>query len=231
MKIKVFIIPISLIMGISIFSCIFPEDETTSVTQKSYFLGEDSFSIDGKIYTLRGQPLSGGNNITTRIYINPAWKITSPVNGNSFKIQISKTSDDGIVLSKGLSTNHTMYDSFLKYFTHYNIPHDGPEGKIQIYSLAFWLDDDKELIESESSKPMMFDEHFSFVYVTEPVNITGSWKEIDSFGDTTYWSYDCNFSKAGWYKTATFFSHAIGSNSAYPAYSSSSNIKLRTMDW
>jgi hypothetical protein len=213
-------------MGISLLSCILPEDETTTVSCKSYFLGEDSFSIDGKIYDIRGKNLSVnvlGKNITATINSLYGWQITSPLNGNSFNFQISKTSDDGITLSKDLSSpGSSIYNYFINYFNYFSIPYDGPEGRIRIYSLYFSLDDDSELVESESAKPGMFDEHFSFVYVTEPVNITGSWKDGD-----TYWSYDCNFSKAGWYKICTFYDHAIGSNSSYPAYSSKSNIKLK----
>jgi hypothetical protein len=234
MKINLFVITILLITGINLTSCdLFAgDDDKSTVYYKSYFLGANSFSLDGQIYGHKGQNLSAGTlgkNLTAKIYyLDSDWEIKSSLNGNNFDFQISTTSDGGVVLSKDTPTmsTHSIYEYFIAYFNHLSIPYDGPEGRVKIYQLSFELDNDSGLKEYESSERFNYDEHFSYVYVTEPVDMSGNFHWKDEYNNS-FWYYDCNFSQAGWYKIGLFYDHSIGNN---PHYSSSKKIKLRTYE-
>jgi hypothetical protein len=228
MKFNAMIVTILFLAEISILSCnLFTEDEKSRVYYKSYFLGESYFPLEGKIYGSRGQNIfesSIGNNIIAKIYhLDSDWELKSSLNGNNFSFQIIKISDGGIVLSNDISSSHYMWDFFIAYFTHLSIPDEDPRGYIKIYSLSLELDDGSELIEYQSSKTLNDDEHFFYVFVTEPVDISGNFHWEDEYNDS-YWYYDCNFSKAGWYKICNFFNHSVENNQDY---FSSTGIKLR----
>ena len=234
MKHNKYFLMVIVFLGINTISCdLFKtEDKPSTVYEKSYFLGEDNFQITGRILGLTGQNLSSemlGNNIIAKIYhLNDNWEIKSSLNGNSFNFQIGKTSDDGFVLSKdaSLEYSHTMWDYFLAYFTRLSIPDEDPRRRIKIYPLSFELDNGSGLNEYGFSREISFggiDEYFNYVYVTEPVDISGNFHWKDEYNNSI-WYYECNFSQVGWYKLCNFYNHPIGNNSNY---SSSTNIILR----
>jgi hypothetical protein len=229
MKINRFVVTILLMLGMILTSCK-EEEEKSFLYYKSYFLGTE-FSLDGQIYGPKGQNLSAsalGKNITAKIYpLGEAWVTKSSLDGNKFSFQISSTNSDGVALSKDLAEYpSTLYNLFISYFQHKSIPYDGPEGSTQIYGLSFTLDDGSDLKEYESSKDFNYDEHFDYIYVTEPVNMSGSF-DWQSMAIRHYEYYDCNFSQPGWYKLVLFFDHAIGNN---PRYASTKDRKLRTYE-
>lgn len=232
MKHNRYFLTILVLLGINAISCnlLDNDDKPSTVYYKSYYLGEDNFKITGRISDLTGQNLPSeiiGNNIVAKMYhLNYDWKIKSSLNGNNFDFQISKTSDDGIVLSKDLSSSHSIYEYFINYFHHLSIPSDSPQGLVKIYTLSFELDNGSDLNEYGFSREVSFggiDELYYYVYVTEPVDISGNFHWKDEY-DNSIWYYECNFSQAGWYKLSNFYGHSIGNNSNF---SSSTNIILR----
>ena len=236
MKKNTYFLIVLFLFGVIFISCNWFEENQSGIYYKSYFLGEDSFQISGQIVAFNGKKLSAdmiGKTIVAKINrLNPDWEIRSSLNDNKFNFYIKKTSDDGIVLAEGLSSSsdYKMYSTFISYFNNPSMPykHESPQASIKIFSISFELDDGSDLYEygfSGSQSIGGLDEYYDYVYVTEPVNISGSYKDD---GDTL-WQYECNFSQAGWYKLSTFFNHPIGNKRNYSA---NKNIILRkSYEW
>ena len=209
-----------------VLSC--DEDETSTVHYKAYFLRSDSIKFNGEIFGPRGQVLTTniGNYIIGTIYhLDSDWEIKIPINGNRFDYTISKASNEGVVLTKELSSGngHLMWNAFIAYFTNMSIPDEDPRSHVKIFILDFEIDNGYFLQEFVSPGDR-FKEYFSYVYVTEPANLTGNFIVRESGFNDAYWYYDLNFSQPGWYKIINTYNKPIGNN---PIYASSENIKLR----
>ena len=224
MKVNKLII-LACVLGSIVLSC--DKEEISTVHYRAYFLGNNSFQLSGEIFGPRGQVLTEdiGNHIIAKIYhLDSDWEIKAPINGNKFDFTISKTGDEGFILSKDLSSGsgHLMWDAFIAYFNNLSIPYDDTRGRVKIFSLIF--ENNGYFLQEFVSTGDIFVEYFSYVYVTEPANLTGNFIVRESGFNDAYWYYDLDFSQPGWYKIINSYNKPIGNN---PIYSSSENIKLR----
>ncbi|MDR2417984.1 MAG: hypothetical protein LBD79_02900 [Treponema sp.] len=95
----------------------------------------------------------------------------------------------------------TLYSSFQSYFEKIKGYGNDPAENIKAVLIYIHLDDTVIIEFVRNNVRDGYAGGFSYVYVTEPANITGQCSYKYDGGDTTYYEhYDCNFTKAGWYK-------------------------------
>jgi hypothetical protein len=206
---------------------------------KSTFLGSDSFTVSGTIYDSKGDPKSGDKLIARIVGHEEEWSFETDLDDNQFSITINKTDDSGQSMPFNEDEHeYYAYDKadwiFSTYFFYGPVSEEiyygnNPEGDKNMYSLDFYLNIFNDtnlnwLSEFTEVKPEQFSfDSIWYVYIPEPIYIEkGSYFLRDEFGTDHYYSYDCDFSKVGWYKIYHSY-YPIGNNSLY---TSSKNIKL-----
>jgi len=190
-----------------LFSCPVEKKSVAKMYYKSTFLGSDSFQLSGTIFNRNGKLITG-NKIIARIYryeLND-WNIEGILDGSQFTININKTDGNGNSLPIIKDDNDYRYDTVWEFFTPYfSAPGNYSEAKRskKMYGLNIFLDVDEyegRLYEFIGNKPTKyFDYSIAYVYIPEPVEISGIYRFEDEFWEY-YYSFDCDFSKPGWYK-------------------------------
>jgi hypothetical protein len=202
-----------------LFSC--PFEEEIGIYYKSTFLGSDSFQLKGTIYNGAGKPVSG-NKISARISFYEAsdWNIEGNLKNNQFSLNINKVDNSGNSLPIIKNDNKYRYDKVWEIFTPYfSIPghrsgEQYNERDKKMYPIALYLDEDKYIFEFIGNKPTKYYTYsIDYVYIPEPVNISGKYRFSDGSGENLY-SFDCDFSKPGFYKIYEDLT-PIGKNKAY----------------
>ena len=179
---------------------------------KSFFIAETTFDIEGEVFV--------NDELTEKaVFDKIAVKVDSINNWeiegfneteNKFKVTVDTTAN-GITLplNTGIQDNEFLFYGFPEDFIY--------------YTLSFYIGvrRAKGAIEPE------FNELYYYIYVPNAVNIskTEFYEGSDKFGTVySYYHYDLNFSRPGWYKVYYSWDKPIGNR---PAYSSGGNTKIR----
>jgi hypothetical protein len=204
-----------------LYSCVHEKDEA-NLYYKSTFLGSDSFQLKGNIFSRNGNPITG-NKISAKInkYDLNDWNIEGTLNDSEFSITINKTDGKGNSLPIFQSDDDyyrydTVWERFTAYFFAIGNNYDSERDK-KMYTLNIFLDEDEDkgrLYEFVGDKPTKyFNYSIFYVYIPEPVTISGTYNfEDESF--KYHYSFDCDFSKPGWYKIFEDLK-PIGKNQSY----------------
>jgi hypothetical protein len=204
-----------------LFSCPPYEEEEYGIYYKSTFLGSDSFQLKGSIYDRAGKSVSG-KKILARIsyYESDDWRIEGNLNKNQFSLDINKVDNNGNSLPIVKNDDKYRYDEVWEIFTAYfSVPENKwgeryNERDKKMFLISLYLDEDKYLFEFIGNKPTKYYTYdIYYVYIPEPVNISGNYRFDDSSGEN-YFSFDCDFSKPGFYKIYIDMT-PIGKNKAY----------------
>ena len=208
------------LFAISLYSCLPEEKDLAQGYYKSTFLGSDSFQLKGLIFDRDGNPVSG-NKIIGKIseYGLDDWNVESTLNNNQFTININKTGDNGNLLPIIKNDDIYRYDTAWEIFTPYfSVPgnYDDDKRDKKMYLLNIFLDDfeyKNQLHEFIGNRPTKYFSYFvCYVYIPEPIEISGSYRFEDEFW-RYYYSFDCDFSQPGWYKIYSD-TNPIGNNQA-----------------
>jgi hypothetical protein len=192
--------------------------------------------VSGTIYDAKGNPKSGDKLIVKIRNYEDEWSFETNLDDNQFSITINKTDD----LERSMPFDEhddyeydTAWEIFTAYFTYGPVGEeiydsDNSDRDKKMYQLDFHLNVFNDsylnwLSEFIEEKPIQyFPDGIWYVYIPEPIYIEkGAYFLRDEFGDN-YYSYDCDFSKIGWYKIYQSY-YPIRNN---PLYTSSKNIKL-----
>lgn len=213
-------------------SCPVNEDKSKlKIFYKSTFLGSDSFTLSGRIYDRNGKPKLGNKIIVKIEGYEEDWSFEENINGNNFLITINKTDNDERTLpSSDQPYNYdTAWDIFTVYYSGAPTPgQNSPERDKKMYRLQFFLDsytDDytNAIGEFTKTKPERYsDERIWYVYIPETLNIYGIYTWEDELW-INYASFDCDFSRIGWYKIIEKVTDPLDNN---PLYVSSTNVKF-----
>ena len=207
------------LFAISFYSCLPEEKDLVQGYYKSTFLGSDSFQLKGLIFDRDGNPVSG-NKIIGKIskYDLDDWNIESTLNNNQFTININKTGDNGnslpVIKNDAIYRYDTVWETFTPYFS---VPGNNYNERYKkMYSLDIFLDEyryENLLYEFIGDRPpRYFSYSIHYVYIPEPVEISGSYRFEDELWEY-YYSFDCDFSIPGWYKIYSDV-NPIGNNQA-----------------
>ena len=202
-------------------SCLEDGKNFADIYYKSTFLGSDSFELKGSIFNRNGDTISG-DSVIAKIssYDLNDWSIKGNINNNQFSVSINKTDSKSNSLPVKKNDDKYRYDTAWEVFTPYfSIPgckYDERDKKI--YRLDIYLDEydntyDNLLYEFIGNKPQKYFPYtIEYVYISEPIDISGKYRYEDEFWEY-YCSFDCDFSKPGWYKIYTDV-NPIGKNQA-----------------
>jgi hypothetical protein len=226
------------LFALMLFSCDLFEinDDVLGLYYKSTFLGSDSFQLNGTIYNRNGNTISG-DQIIAKIYAYEVnnWSIEGELVGNKFSININKIDNNGNSLHITENDDYYHYDTAWYIFEpYYSIPYqiipgnefdDGRDTKM--YSLDIFLNNtesENRLYEFFGNKPTKyFSYSIDYVYIPEPIDISGTYRYRDEWGEN-YLSFDCDFSKPGWYKII-FDLKPIGKDKAYTTSTNTRRFK------
>ncbi|GAB6392651.1 MAG: hypothetical protein MdMp014T_2024 [Treponematales bacterium] len=205
--------------------CFWP-DTGYDIYYKSYFLGADSFLLNGVIYDMncRTQDHDPGTTVTATVYGADDWEIQGAISGNAFSLDIDKTANGVTLMAADLSEGYA--NNALHWFFPYFFDREYYTSLTQLNQLRAWediptfglnLDLEEQywrLIEFDTPTTSKYpDEHISYYYITEPANITGSVTvgKSQGFSENTTFHFNCNFTQPGWYKIREYEYHKIGS--------------------
>jgi hypothetical protein len=185
------------------------KQDTITMYIKSFFLGESFFELNGKLYDAEDKPLTSGNEIVAKLSRTSEWKIQGSIEGNNFFFNITRDTEN-ISLSKDTMQN-TAGDIFRDYYFHAGEP---PGWETKVEQMDIYLDGVllKDMAEG-------FFPYFVYVYISEPLYLSGTFPDLKPAGENIYehdwtkpWKYECDFSKAGWYKVCRYYNEPIQEN-------------------
>jgi hypothetical protein len=207
-------IMIAIIICLLFSSCeIFIPMKENIVYVKSFFLGENSFQIKGKIIDYRGRPVSN-KRIRASLLATSEWEIESTLNGNTLEITIDKTADKLTLSPDTLMTDG--YTIFREYYASGFYDDNADElyntGNIKMDSLLLSFTDEFSPLDEIASGNTLIYPYFNYVYISEPLNLNG--KKISYTDNNTnhYFQFDCNFLSAGWYKICWYYNQPVKNN-------------------
>jgi len=199
------IYPFIILVCSTFFSC--PSKSTSDLYYKSFFLGEKSFSMEGESFTDDRIDTYSSNHVPfsfdsvivrldSGLNAHHGWEISgTKLAENKFSIAIDIMANE-ITIGKETITENIFRPS--------RFPPDFP-----VYELKFYFNDDYSRSKTPCFKDIVNNSRYlldsSYIYVAEPVNLSGT-ETVDN-GDwtTTIKHYDYNFSKSGWYRIIQFF--------------------------
>ena len=213
-----------------LFSCNGDVDtSTTNYYYRSFFLGEDSFQMEGEIFDTNIQsnlsiPTFNSLLVMPVIYDSfsyEGWEISAiETSENKFQI-LFDTKANGVTITKETITN-----DFVR-LTGVGFPSDFP-----MCVLSFNFSNGEDIysglpvnkFSADKNSEYNFYSHY-YVYVAEPFNITSTRTRNESFWYiTTIEHFDLDFPVPGWYKIVIMEDEIIENN---PDFSSGKNTYFR----
>jgi hypothetical protein len=203
---------LTLLAAAALSACPPPDKEEAVTTYiKAFFLGEASFELSGLLYDAGGAPLGGGGTLTAGLSRTPAWEINETLSGGgAFHLDINKDTQ-AVSLSKE-TVGDTANDIFRDYFY---LADEPPGWETKIGEMYLALDG---VFLQEAAEGLIFP-YFKYVYVTEPLDLSGVLYGKKQIADNIYeqdktkiWIYECNFTKAGWYKVCYYYNEPVETN-------------------
>jgi hypothetical protein len=222
-KIIFIFVVVSILLSTLFFGCDLDKEKDIDYYNKCFFLGDTAFLLEGETTNIASSIITrisaGSVHYSLDIYsnYNKGWEILSTeISENKIEIPINITANgvtlDSEILSEGIVTPMGFPNDFPSCELVFIPKKNGDYRRIYTYSI---IDEIKY--------------RCSFVYVAEPVDLSGT-QVIDILqwqGDKSkvirndIFHYDYNFTKPGWYKIVDRHNEPIGDN---PRHSSVSNI-------
>ncbi|MCL2805022.1 MAG: hypothetical protein FWD26_03685 [Treponema sp.] len=181
---------------------------------KCFFIAEDSFTIHGAVFV--NDRLTEGaefEKITVRVESVNDWEIEGvKTTGNGFTMNVNAAAN-GITLSNDTLNSNlepTLFSDNNSFLYSKKFPY---------HVLVFNVDGRR----ARGAYEQEFGSTYYYVYIPDAVDASSERNESYSL-NITYYSFDLDFYRPGWYKIYYSKDNSIGNNAAY---SSGSNTRIR----